>query len=390
MVGVASAYALADRGWRVTLVDQGAGPASGASHANGAQLSYCFTDALGSPSTFAALPKLLFGKGGVTIGLSARLDYLCWLARFARNCTAAKFRTNTLSVLQLAAESRAAMDRLCDKHPLEFSHRVAGKVNLLYSQEDERRSASIMAFKRAEGCEQTLVDRRELEQLDPALEGLDDEVTGAISTPSEVVGDPLLFCRSLVNVLTREYGVTARFDTGVCAIAENAAGASITLSNGEQLRADMVVVACGHASNRLLGPLGKAVSMQPIKGYSFEMPLANGSPHISVTDGKRRLVFTNLGDRMRVAGIAEVGEGSRDIDPGRIEWLVRSARESLPNGGDYSKAGQFWTGLRPSTPDSRPVIRRAGKSIAINTGHGSLGWTLAMGSAERLAGLVEN
>lgn len=390
VVGVASAYALAERGWQITLVDQGAGPATGASHSNGAQLSYCFTDALGSPSTFAALPSLLAGKGGVSIGLSARPGYLCWLARFARNCTAGRFRANTLAVLDLATRSRAAMDRLCEMHSLEFSHRVAGKVNLLYSPHDERRAAEIVAFKRDAGCEQELIDRSQLEQLDPALEGLDEAVIGAVSTPSEVVGDPLLFSRSLVDVLTSEYGMATRFDTGVRAIEERADTATITLGNGEQLNADMVVVAGGHSSNALLGPTGNAIGLQPIKGYSFEMPLANGSPQISVTDGKRRLVFTNLGDRMRVAGIAEVGNGSLDIDSARIDWLIASASESLPNAGDFSKAGKFWTGLRPSTPNSQPVIRRASKRIAINTGHGSLGWTLAMGSAEQLASLVES
>lgn len=389
VVGMTSAYALARRGWRVIVVDSESGPAMGTSHANGAQLSYCFTDALGSPSTFKALPRLLRGKGGVSLRLSAQPAYWRWLAGFARNCTDARFRANTLAVLELAAQSRAAMERLCERHTLEFAHRAAGKVNLIYSAAERARAVDIIALKRAFGGAQDLIDRRGLEWLDPALENLDPDVIGAISTPSEMVGDPLLFCRSLQRVLVEDYSVEFRFGAQATDLVETGEGAVVTLSTGEQIRADLAIVAAGNASNALLAPLGQAVNLAPIKGYSFEMPVSDSSPSISVTDYKRRLVFTNLGDRMRIAGIAEVGNGSRAVDRSRIEWLINAARDCMPGGGDYSQARKFWAGLRPTTPHSQPVIRRAGASLAINTGHGSLGWTLAMGSAERLAQLVE-
>jgi len=389
VIGVGSAYALAQRGWRVILLDRETGPAMGTSHANGAQLSYCYTDALGSPATMAALPRIIGGKGGVSFGVNLSPDYLWWLARFARNCTSGRFRKNTLEVLDLALQSSVAMDRLCEQHQIDFAHRIAGKIHLLYSQKEITRAHMVRELKQTGGVKQDILPREELRQLDPALGNLDSTAIAAISTPSEVVGDPLLFCRAMKGVLTREYGVETRFNAEVTGVDDSQAEAVVTLATGEQIRADIAVMAAGIWSNRLLAPLGLKQAIQPMKGYSFEMPLADGSPRISVTDGKRRIVFTHLGDRMRVAGIAELGNASTTIDPLRMEWMVDAAHDCMPEGGDYARAGQFWSGIRPATPDTQPIIRRASRSIAINTGHGALGWTLAMGSGERLAQLLE-
>ena len=388
VIGMCSAYALARRGWRVTLVDGEGGPAMGTSRANGAQLSYCYTDAVGNPAVLKSLPSLLLGNGGVTFGLSLRPRYLAWLAQFARNCSARRFRENTLAVLALAAESRRAMDALCERHELDFAHRVAGKVHLLYSDKDWAYAENLRALKLQAGCVQTIIPRSEFTALDPALDGLDCDVTGAISTPSEVVGDPLLFCRALLDTLVAEYGVTARFNAKAATIDERRGQGRVVLSSGEELTADHIVAATGIGSARLLKAVGERVAVEPMKGYSFEMPPLPGSPRISVTDAKRRLVITNLGDRMRVAGIAELGNAARSIDADRINWLITAAKECLPGGGDFDKATGFWSGLRPSTPNSQPIIRKASETLSINTGHGALGWTLAMGSGERLADLV--
>lgn len=389
VIGVATAYALARRGWDVTLIDAADGPAMGASHANGAQLSYCYTDALGSPWTMAALPRLVFGDGGVKIGLGLDPHYLQWLASFARNCTFARFRENTLRVLHLAQESRSAMDKLCSRHTLEFHHHTAGKINLIYTAKERARAIRLQAIKADAGCDQVLLGREDLCALDPGLQTLDPEVTAAISTPSEVVGDALLFCQSLLRILVRDYGVRTVFDSPVSVVRDGGSESMIALRSGEEIRFDLTVVAAGSASNALLAPLGHRALIQPMKGYSFEIPATSTSPRISVTDGKRRIVFTNLGERIRVAGIAELGNSSHEIDRTRIDWMLNAAMECLPDAGDYSKAANFWTGLRPTTPDTFPVIQRASKTLAINAGHGALGWTLAMGSGERLARLFD-
>ena len=138
----------------------------------------------------------------------------------------------------------------------------------------------------------------------------------------------------------------------------------------------------------LLKPLRMKLPIQPMKGYSFEMPLSNGSPKTSITDTQRRIVFTNLGDRIRVAGLADLGDWSPDIREDRMNTLVRLAKQSMPNAGRYDLASGFWAGLRPMTPNSLPIISNPIPGLAINTGHGMLGWTMAMGSGEKLADLI--
>ena len=281
------------------------------------------------------------------------------------------------------------MDDLCARHELTFKHRVAGKVHLLYTPDTWERARMIRDLKVSAGVEQDILPREEMAQLDPSLIGLDPEVTGVISTPSEVVGDPFLFCAGLTSTLAREYGVELRLGEDVERLSATSGQARVTLASGEELSADQVVVTSGMDTNRLLDTLGARLPIQPMKGYSFEMPSTPRSPRISVTDGKRRLVITHLGERMRVAGVAELGKSSRDIDTARIEWLRAAAKECMPEAGDYDAADRFWTGLRPTSPHTQPYIQKVGGNVSVNSGHGALGWTLAMGSGERLAKLLE-
>ncbi len=385
VIGVCSAYALAKRGWQVTLVDQADAPAAGASHANGAQLSYGYADALGSPATLASFPNFLSKQGGVTMRLTGPLDYMLWLAQFACNCSSGKFQTNTRAVLELAVKSRAAMQSLLAEQPMQFRHHAPGKIQLLYSKAEYDRAKASQELKRAAGFEQSLVERDRLSDLDPALHGVDQNVIAAVSTPSEEVGDPRMFSDALQRVMTEEYGVVSRLGEPVHSIAQSASGFDVILDRGERLVADQVIICAGHACGQLLRPLGHALPVQPMKGYSFEMPLSPGSPIVSVTDASRRLVFTNLGDRIRVAGFAELGNGDPTIEIDRIEKLKREARDCLPEAGCYEEADHYWAGLRPVTPNSQPIIKCLSPGLAVNTGHGSLGWTLAMGSGERLA-----
>ncbi len=388
VVGMATAYALARRGWRVALVDGEAEPAQGASKANGAQLSYCYTDALASPRILATLPSILLGRSGVRVRAGIAPGYLAWLAAFVANCTQARFRKNTAAALELAGESRAALEELLRAHDLSFGHRVAGKLHLYYADAEFAQAKKALALKRAAGCEQELVAADDLSGLSPAFSHLPETPIGAILTRSEAVGDPRLFCHAMLELLRERYAAQARFGVHVEAVSTGPGPALVRCASGEALWADLAVVCAGIDSNRLLAPLAHAVPLQPMKGYSFEMPLAQHSPEVSVTDNRRRIVFTNLGDRMRVAGLAEVGNGSRDVEPRQIETLIATAQLSLPLAGDYDRATAFWAGLRPMTPDSRPVIAHPEPSLAINTGHGTLGWTMAMGSGERLARLV--
>lgn len=389
VVGIASAYALARRGVEVSIVDSDIGPGMGASHANGAQLSYRYTDALASPAIWKDLPRLALGRDPA-FRMHGRMDwqYVKWLGQFLCNCTAGKFNKNTLLGLKLAEKSRNAMNCLLRKHKIEFGYETNGKLHLYGNQTAFRRACRIAELKNEVQGGQKILTRDAAVEVEPALSELNNQFSGAIHTASEKVGDPFLFCREMTAVLQREYKARTHFGRAVQKVIPGKKETEVKLADGSILRSDLAVICTASKSNQLLRSLGITLPIEPMKGYSFEMPLGKGSPKISITDTKRRIVFTNLGDKIRVAGLADLGDSTVVVHERRREALVHLAKQSLPNAGKYDRADKFWAGLRPMTPDSLPIIANPIPGLAINTGHGMLGWTMAMGSGERLAEIL--
>ncbi|GAB5486992.1 MAG: D-amino acid dehydrogenase [Parasphingorhabdus sp.] len=386
VVGISTAYALAKRGVAVTIVDSNAGPAMGASHANGAQLSYRYTDALASPAILKDLPRLALARDPA-FRLHCRLDwqYATWLGRFLFNCTTRKFEKHTLTGLKLAEKSRQAMAALLKKHDIEFGHETNGKLHLYRNEAAFERACRIANLKSEKQDDQQILTSGAAVTVEPALLEVKNQIAGAIHTKSEKVGDPFLFCQEMFTLLQEEYGIKSYFGQTVQRLVPGNSETMIELADGSILQSDIAIICAASNSRALLKPLGIALPVEPMKGYSFEMPLSNGSPKTSITDTSRRIVFTNLGDRMRVAGLADLGDRSTTVRDPRRNALVTLAKQSLPNAGRYELAGKFWAGLRPMTPNSLPIISNPMPGLAINTGHGMLGWTMAMGSGERLA-----
>lgn len=389
VAGIATAYALARRGWAVTLADRAAGAGQGASYANGAQLSYCYTDALASPNIWGMIPAIIQQSGGLKITPALTLEFASWTAQFLRNCTAGRFAENTLAALELAQQSKAAMGRLREKYSIDFGHRVPGKIHLYATEEGFAAAQSVMALKSPHGCQQRTVPAKDIAAYEPGLAAAASKLSGAIITPDEAVGDSHLFCIRLLEILRKEFAARCRFDAAVEQIDLTDKNAVLHLTGGDILSADRVVVCTGANTQHLLKPLGLAPPILPMKGYSFEMPLLVTSPVSSITDTARRIVFTNLDDRMRVAGLADLGNGDTRVDPDMSRALVNMAQAALPFAGDYRRTTNHWAGLRPMTPNSLPVITRPETALAINAGHGMLGWTMAMGAGERVAELLE-
>lgn len=389
IIGVTGAYTLARDGWQVRVVDGLRDVGLGASFGNGRQLSYSHTDALASPSLLKQLPRLALGRDDAFhLRLKPDVHFARWVMRFLGQCTASRNRANTMAALNLAEQSRLAMEQLLERHPISFDHRAAGKLVLLRGEAEVRKAQAGVAAKRAQGVDQQLLSAREAFAIEPALANSPEPIDAAIYAPGDASGDCNAFTRELMQVLTREYGVTFHADHHVTKVEREGDVTSVAFEHGAPMQADWVVISSGHRSNALLAPLGLRLPIEPMKGYSFTAPLGNAAPVASVTDSKRRLVFTNLGDRMLVAGIAEMGRVDDTLDAGRLKTMIASARASLPEAADYSKASKGWTGMRPMTPNSLPITRVLAPGIAANTGHGMLGWTMAMGSAERLAAAV--
>jgi D-amino-acid dehydrogenase len=388
VVGMATAYALVRKDWRVTIVDQEGGPGRGVSYANGGQLSYCYTDALASPSMITNWYTTLFKSEGLGLSPHADSEFARWVVSFLRNCTAKRFRSNTMAGLHLAKESRLAMERFLEEHPIEFGRRAAGKLHIYYSAKELARASTTRSLKESLGYSQSCLSLKDALAIEPALESASDQIAGAIFTPSEEIGDAHLFCREMLALLKTKYGVNALFGQAVESLEVTADGAELWLEDLSKLSADKVVICAAAATKALLSAHGGPLPIEPMKGYSFEMPLTEHSPKVSLTDTKRKIVFTNLGDRMRVAGFADLGNRDPRIDPEVADKLVAAAQAALPKAGNYDEAGHYWAGLRPMTPNSLPIIARPKEALAVNTGHGMLGWTMAMGSGERLAELL--
>ena len=389
VVGMATAYALARRGLGVTIVDAADEPGRGASYANGAQLSYVYTDALASPWLLRHLPKLLAAADpAFRLTPSLDPDFLRWGLAFLRNCTRARFRAHTLQGLALGLESRAAMHALLERHRFDFGHATAGKLHLIEGQGALRAARKLVRLKRGSGADQHILEPREAARLEPAIAARAASLTGVVYSPQEEVGDPYLFCRGLLDHLVRDLGVEARFGTRIRRVQRSNGHPAIEAVDGERIEADRIAVCAGADTPRLLKGTGIKVPIWPMKGYSFTAPPGPLAPRVSITDAARRLVFCRLNGSVRVAGLADLGARAPDVSPRRLASLVSAARQSLPGAIDYGQIETGWCGLRPMTPSSLPIIRREPGGIVLNVGHGALGWTFARGAAERAAALM--
>lgn len=389
VVGIASAYALARRGVAVTVLDAMPGPAMGASFGNGRQLSYGYTDALASGDLLGKLPRLALG-GDPAFRIYPTLDLasIRWSLQFLRNCTERKFRKNSLKGLELARRSRDAMAKLLAEHEIEFGRRTAGKMLLFGTEKSFARGREIMEMKVRNQERQMALSPDVAREIEPALNAVASPLVGVIYAPTEETGNAPRFAEKLGDLTSREYGTLFRFNASVSALGSDSGSASVTLDTGEELRADMAIVCSGAAAGKLLSKTNIYIPISPMKGYSFIAPATAASPEVSITDVARKLVFTRIGDEMLIAGLADLGDDSPIVRPERMADLIASAQTSLPDAANYNATRNHWSGLRPMTPNSLPIISRPSDTLAINAGHGMLGWTLAMGSGEQLADLI--
>ncbi len=385
VVGLATAWALARRGVRVLLLDRADGPALGASFANGAQLSYAYTDAMAGPALWRQLPGMLAGSDAAfRVRTSLDPHFWGWGLALLRNATAARLQRNTLATLALALESKAEMDALLVRHPLDFQHRVAGKLHVYYDAAALPKAQAMIETKRPFGLRQKLLSPAEAIAVESALAGARG-MAGAVHSPDEEAGDPWRFCNGLLDILQRQYGVQTRFGFDLQQMRRDGTHWRVQAASGDSACVAKIAVCTGIDSHALLRRLGLASPLMAIKGYSFTAPCGANAPAASITDTARKLVFCRLGERIRVAGLADLNHWDPTPDPARMAQLVALARASLPEAADYDRIEHRWAGLRPATPASSPVIRLADDGLVLNIGHGMLGWTLAMGSGERAA-----
>lgn len=397
VVGCACAYALQRAGAQVTVVDAAGGPGTGASFANGGQLSYSYVEPLATPTALRNAPRwLLDANSPLRLKLRAEPAQWRWLAAFAAACTTARAQRTTRALLELAAASRAALHAWQHEEaqrgtPLEFAHARNGKLVLQATAAAFDAAARQCRLQQALGCEQTLLDRDGCVAREPALAACAQRYVGGVWTPSEEVGDAHALTLALAQRLAAR-GARLLFKTPVLDLPRDGARGRLrgALTSQGLIEAEHVVLCAGHASAALVRRLGIALPIEPIKGYSITVAVTDPSraPRASITDAGRKIVYAPLGGQLRVAGMAELVGDDTAPDPRRIEAMVRAVDDTFPGACDLNDVWP-WAGLRPATPDGRPRIGpTAVPGLWLNTGHGPLGLTLACGSAQRLAGAI--
>lgn len=389
VVGMATALTLADRGHRVTVVDRAEEAGRGTSFANGGQLSYSYTDALASPATLAQFPRLLLARDpAFRFHPSLDADFLLWTLAFLRNGSRGRFRRNTLEGLALAVQSRTALHALTRRHRIDFAHSTPGKIIIYRSAKSFAAARAIAADKAVAGAEQHFLDADGAIAAEPMLASIRSAIVGAIHTPSEEVGDPYRFCIGAQAALVAG-GTNVRCGVAIERIDASGKRPAIVAADGTRLSADRIILCAGTGSAALARAIGVSLPILPMKGHSITAAPGSAAPSISVTDAANRVVFARLGNRMRIAGLADLGRRDAGVEPERLAALVGSARAALPDAADYDAIESSWAGLRPMTPDSLPITRTIAHGVIANTGHGALGWTYAAGSAERVAAIID-
>lgn len=392
IVGLAAAAALTRSGRSVTVIDASEAVGQGTSLANGCQLSYGYVAPLAQPGLIPELPSLLLTKGA-PLKIVPRFDpaQWRWMLQFLMACTPGKARKGSLELLALGKLSREETDLWmhdANREALHFCR--SGKLVVLPSAASLAKAVAQMKLQEGLGPRQQAVSEAECLRLEPALQRFAGRIAGAIYTASECAVDSLELCRDLEQRL-RERGCVFELGAKVQGFRQRQGRVTHLLTDRGEREVDELVLATGVQSAPLARQLGFNAPVYPLKGYSITARIVDSAavPRVSVTDAAKKVVYARIGDRLRIAGVAEIRGHDYQVSAIRIEELVRHTREAFGSAVDVDAASS-WTGLRPATPTSVPIIGASPLSnVFLNIGHGALGLTLAFGSARRLTELMD-
>ncbi|MBB4953549.1 D-amino-acid dehydrogenase [Agrobacterium vitis] len=389
VIGVTTAYYLAKSGHEVTVIDRQPGPALETSFANAGEVSFGYCSPWAAPGIPQKALKWLFMEHAPLI-LRPKIDgaMLSWMVKMLSNCTADRYAINKSRMLRLADYSRIALADLRIETGIAYDERMQGTLQLFRTQAQLDASAKDVKALAADGIPYEVVDVDGCIRIEPALAASRHKIVGGLLTPKDETGDCFKFTNALAAKAT-ELGAVFEYGRSISALQVEGGRISGVLTDRGLAKADAYVVALGSYSPLLLKPLGIKLPVYPVKGYSLTIPIvdASKSPESTVMDETYKIAITRLGDRIRVGGMAEISGYTNDLGQARRRTLEHSVTDLFP-GGDMSKA-DFWSGLRPMTPDGTPVIGATSLSnLYINSGHGTLGWTMSCGSARMLSDVI--
>lgn len=394
VVGVTTAWYLQAQGHQVTVVDRQSHSGLETSYANGGQISVCHAEPWANPSAPLKVLKWLFRPEAPLLFRPGMDPYQWrWALSFLTQCTSARAVHNIRQMINLGTYSRGQLQALRKETGLEYDQLTKGILHFYTNPQEFEAALEPARLMREFGCDRQVVDVDRAVELEPALKPIRHRIAGATYTSDDESGDARKFTQALAD---RCAAAGVEFLYGTEVLGFDKSGDRIlgvqTLSNGKHqiLRADSYVLSLGSFSAVLARKLGLFLNIYPAKGYSITVPVKNEEAafNVSLTDDEYKLVYSRLGDRIRVAGTAELSGYSRELNFTRCRSIVRRAAEIMPEAGCWDQA-DFWTGLRPATPSNVPYIGKSHmRNLYLNTGHGTLGWTHSCGSAAALADIV--
>ena len=390
VIGTVSAYYLARAGFEVVVVDRQPAVAMETSFANAGQVSPGYASPWAAPGVpLKAMKWMLQRHAPLAIRLTGDIDQYLWMAQMLRNCTASRYAVNKERMVRLSEYSRDCLDELRAETGINYEGRQLGTTQLFRTQAQVDAAAKDIAVLQASGVPFELLDREGIARVEPALAGVKHKLAGALRLPNDQTGDCFLFTSRLAE-MARELGVEFRFGQNIERLEGDGERISGVWIDGQLEQADQYVLALGSYSPQMLKPLGIRAPVYPLKGYSLTVPIVDPAmaPTSTILDETYKVAITRFDNRIRVGGMAEIAGHDLSLNPRRRETLEMVVGDLYPQGGNLAGA-EFWTGLRPATPDGTPIIGATRyRNLFLNTGHGTLGWTMACGSGRLLADLL--
>jgi D-amino-acid dehydrogenase len=390
VIGVTTAYYLARAGHEVTVVDRQSGPAQETSFANAGEVSPGYSSPWAGPGVPVKAIKWLLMRHGPLV-IWPKLDPVMWIwgLKLLRNCTAERYAINKSRMIPIAEYSRDCLRALRAEIGIKYDERSQGTLQLFRKQKQLDSTGDDIAVLKQYGVSYEVLDPAGCVAAEPALATAKVKFVGGLRLPQDETGDCHMFTQALAKDAAK-LGVQFSFNTGIDRVVADGDRITGVVTGAGLLQADAYVAALGSWTPRLLKPIGIPIPVYPVKGYSITVPVidVDGAPVSTVMDESYKVAITRLGERIRVGGTAEISGYSASLDAARRATLDHSLTDMFPRGGDLGKA-TFWSGLRPMTPDGPPVIGASRyRNLHLNTGHGTLGWTMACGSGRVLADLL--
>ncbi len=390
VIGTSVAYYLAKAGHQVEVVDRQSGPALETSFANAGEVSPGYSSPWAGPGVpIKAIQWLLMHHSPLVIKPMLDPTMWRWGLSMLRNCTEARYRLNKGRMVRLAEYSRDCLKQLRTETGIAYDQREQGTLQLFRTQKQLDGTAKDVEILKEYGVPYQLLDRAGYLLYEPALADVKEKFIGALRLPGDETGDCFKFTTALAEK-AKALGVVFRFGEDIQGLEREGQRISGVRTAKGMLTADRYVLALGSFSTRMLAPLDIDIPVYPVKGFSITVPISNAAkaPESTIMDETHKVAITRLGDRIRVGGTAQLSGFDLRLDPGRRKTLEFVVSDLFPHGGDVAQA-EFWTGLRPMTPDGTPILGETRyNNLMLSTGHGTLGWTMAAGTGRVMADLI--